>query len=458
MDKINLLNARKAKLLAESADIRSKLAEIIDDKSFVEINTYSFAKNEFYSDETESLGVLTGYATIDDYPVYVVAQNSKVCNGGLSKANCDKIVACLKKAIETNTPVVYLLDCQGVQVGEGIAVLEGVASVLNASNALKEVAPQFVVALGDVYGSAAILAANADYTYVVGSSCVSYASPAVISASSKDCASKEVIGGAKAVNGIKTFDCKALSDVKDSILKVFGVLPEISGIVADTDDDLNRSTPALKVKKSASDIIKAVYDKDSFIELYKGYSDDVIVGIGRVGGISTASIVFDGGEDGVELTLNNVLKIKNFASYVCDNNMPLVTFVNVKGIKQDIQTSQTPVLTEVMNMLYNLSNLARVTVVYGKAIGFGYTAFVSKEFGNSYNYAFADAKISLFDGEVGAAVEFGTFDNEKLPELTEKYAEMQDAFNAAKLGCVDNIIEPEFVRQYVISALETIVR
>ena len=62
------------------------------------------------------------------------------------------------------------------------------------------------------------------------------------------------------------------------------------------------------------------------------------------------------------------------------------------------------------------------------------------------------------DGEVGAAVEFGTFDNEKLPELTEKYAEMQDAFNAAKLGCVDNIIEPEFVRQYVISALETIVR
>ena len=458
MDKINLLNARKAKLLAESADIRSKLAEIIDDKSFVELNAYSFAKNEFYSDETESLGVLTGYATIDDFPVYVVAQNSKVCSGGLSKGNCDKIVACLKKAIETNTAVLYLLDCQGVQVGEGVAVLEGIASVLNASNQLKDVAPQFVVAIGDVYGSAAVLAANADYTYVVGASCISYASPAVISASDKNCASKDVIGGSKAVNGVKTFDCKTLAEVKDSILKVFNVLPEISGIVVDTNDDLNRSTPALNVSKSARAIIDAVYDKGSFIELYKGYSDDVIVGIGRAGGISTAAIVFDGGEDGVELNLTNVLKIKNFTSYVCDNNLPLVTFVNVKGVKQDIQTSQTPVLTEVMNMLYNLSNVARITVVYGKAIGFGYTAFASKEFGNSYTYAFADAKISLFDGEVGAAVEFGTFDNEKLPELTEKYAEMQDAFNAAKLGCVDNVIEPEFVRQYVISALETIVR
>ena len=458
MNKIDLLNARKTKLLAESSEIRNKLSEIIDDKSFVELNAYSFAKNEFYGDETESLGVLTGYATIEDYPVYVVAQNSKVCNGGLSKANCDKIVACLQKALETSTPVLYLLDTQGVQVGEGVAVLEGIASVLAMSNELKDCAPQFVVATGDVFGSTALLAANADYAYVVGASCISYASPAVLSASDKATPSKDVICGNKSINGVKTFDCKTLSEVKDSILKIFNVLPEISGIVADTNDDLNRASLVLNSKKDAKLLVDAVYDKDTFIELYKGYSSDVIVGIGRVGGISTASILFDGGENGVELDLNNVLKIKNFANYVKDNNLPLVTFVNTKGIKQDLATSQTPVMRELMNTLYNLTGTARITVVYGKAIGFGYTAFASRQFGNAYTYAFADAKISLFDGEVGAAVEFGTFDGEKLPALTEKYAEMQDVFNAAKLGCVDNIIEPQFVRQYVISALETIVR
>ena len=34
---------------------------------------------------------------------------------------------------------------------------------------------------------------------------------------------------------------------------------------------------------------------------------------------------------------------------------------------------------------------------------------------------------------------------EKLDEVKEKYAEMQDAFNAAKLGCIDNVIENQFI-------------
>ncbi|MBQ2717675.1 MAG: hypothetical protein IJF75_03655 [Clostridia bacterium] len=33
----------------------------------------------------------------------------------------------------------------------------------------------------------------------------------------------------------------------------------------------------------------------------------------------------------------------------------------------------------------------------------------------------------------------------------------QDAFNAAQNGFVDNVIEPEFVRQYLISALQMLV-
>jgi acetyl-CoA carboxylase carboxyltransferase component len=111
-----------------------------------------------------------------------------------------------------------------------------------------------------------------------------------------------------------------------------------------------------------------------------------------------------------------------------------------------------------MNMLYKLEQNGRISVVYGKAIGLGYTAFASRQFGNIYTYALANSKISLLDGEEGISATFGTVDSEKIAKLTEKYGEMQDSFNAAKLGCVDNIIEPQFIRQYVISALQTLVR
>ncbi|MBO5888797.1 MAG: hypothetical protein J6Q58_01500, partial [Clostridia bacterium] len=314
-----------------------------------------------------------------------------------------------------------------------------------------------VVAIGDVLGSIALLAANADYTYVVGSSCVAYASPSVLSASSKNPVTKEEVGGNKAKNGVMTFNVKEVSEVKAGIVKIFDTLPNLSGILSDNDDDLNRFTLSLNDKVCANCLIDAVYDKGTFTKMYEGYADEVIVGVGRVGGISTAAVVFDGGEEGVELTLENVLKIKNFANFVYDNNLPMLTFVNVKGIKLDYLTSSSPITVEIMNMLSNLSNLDRITVVYGKAIGLGYTAFASKEFGNRYTYAFAGSKISLLDGAEGISATFGTVDSEKHEELKEKYIDSQDSYNAAKLGCVDNIIEPQFVRQHVISTLQILV-
>ena len=70
MNIIDLLNERKKKLNDSTNEIRKKLFEIIDASSFVELNAFSFAKNEFFSDDLEGLGVVTGYATIDDFPVH----------------------------------------------------------------------------------------------------------------------------------------------------------------------------------------------------------------------------------------------------------------------------------------------------------------------------------------------------------------------------------------------------
>ena len=455
MDIFDLLNKRRVELFKNSQDIRNNLSKIIDDDSFVELNAFAFGKNEFYNEDVNGLGVVTGFASIDGYPVYVIAQNGKILNGGLTKAGCDKICACLNKAIENKTAVLYLLDSKGVQVGEGVAVLEGIAKILALSSELKNVAPQFCVALNDVYGSLALLCANCDYTYVVNNACISYASPAVALATTNG-ATKEQLGGKDSANGVNTFVKSAVEDVRDSIVKIFNILPSISGHVCDTTDDLNRSELKLNATKNLKLLIDAICDKDTFVELNSKFATQVVTGICRVGGMATALLLFDGGENGVELDLNTVIKINNFANYCYDNDFPLLTLVNTVGIKQDAATQTSAILTQIPNMLYNYGALKKISVVYGKAIGLGYTLFASHEFGNSYTYAFADAKISLFDKTVGASATFGTVEQDKLALLEQKYEDMQDAFNSAKLGCVDNIIEPQFVRQHIIMALQTI--
>ena len=119
MDKIQLLEARKAAIFEAGKEIRSQISSIVDAESFVELSAFSFSKNEFYTENTEGEGVITGFATVDGFPFYVVAQNDRVFDGGISVANCDKIVKCLDLAEKNQTPVIYLLSSRGVQLGEG---------------------------------------------------------------------------------------------------------------------------------------------------------------------------------------------------------------------------------------------------------------------------------------------------------------------------------------------------
>ena len=130
MDKLSLLQKRKKQLIDAGKAIRADVNALIDEDSFVEFSCFSLSKSEFYGENAEGEGVVTGFATINDYPFYIVAQNSAVLSGGVSKANCEKIEKCLNQAEKTSTPIIYLLSSLGVQLGEGIGALEGLAKLI----------------------------------------------------------------------------------------------------------------------------------------------------------------------------------------------------------------------------------------------------------------------------------------------------------------------------------------
>lgn len=104
MDKLQLLQERKAKIAEAGKEIRKQIEELVDEDSFVELSAFSFSKNEFYGEDAAGEGVITGFATVNGYPFYLVAQNFKVLSGGVSKANCDKIAKCLSLRRKTPLP------------------------------------------------------------------------------------------------------------------------------------------------------------------------------------------------------------------------------------------------------------------------------------------------------------------------------------------------------------------
>ena len=455
MDKIQLLQERKAKLVEAGKEVRSQIQAIADKDSFVELSAFSFSKNEFYNEETAGEGVVTGFVTVDGYPFYVVAQNYNVLDGGMSKANCDKIVKCLDVAEKNGTPILYLLNTHGVQIGEGVTVLEGLGKLLLRSSQLKGIVPQYAVVNGDVYGSAAMLAAIADFTFFIDKkSVLAVNSPFVLSAKAGKNLTKEEVGSAKALNktALTSFVVESLEEVKEKIVAITELVK-----VPMVEAELNNATPSLNEAATAENLLSIF---ENALEVGALYEPDVKTLIGRIGGIAVAAVVFDGGDEGVVLTADKLAKIKNFAEFAYSAGLPFVTFTDVMGICPCMCANNSRVMKEAAEYLefLDLIDTPKLAVVYKKAIGLGYSLFAAKSVGFDYTCAFANAKIALFDSVQGAKIELA---NEKADEaaLAAKYAdENSDPIHAAKDGYIDAIIEPQFVKQYLVASLQMLLR
>ena len=455
MDKIQLLQERKEKIVEAGKDVRARINALVDEDSFVELSAFSFSKNDFYGEEAAGEGVVTGFATLSGYPFYIVAQNFKAFDGGVSKANCDKIVKCLDAAEKNSTPVIYLLNTRGVQVGEGVTVLEGLAKLLMRSTQLKGVVPQYVVVDGEVYGSAAMLAAIADFTFFLEKkSALAINSPFVLSAKAGKNLTKEEVGGAAVLDksGIPAFEVKTVEEIRAYIIAISELID-----MPFVDAELNDPVPALNQTVTA-DTLMSIFEMP--VEVGALYETDVKTVLARIGGIAVAAVVFDGGENGVELTAGKLAKIKNFAEFACCYGLPFVTFTDVKGICPCMCANNSRVMKEVAEYLNMLDAIdtAKVAVVYKKAIGLGYSLFASKSAGFDYTCAFANARIALFDGVQGAQIELSDEKADKAA-LAARYAgENADPINAAKDGYIDAVIEPQFVKQYLIASLQMLAK
>jgi acetyl-CoA carboxylase carboxyltransferase component len=275
-------------------------------------------------------------------------------------------------------------------------------------------------------------------------------SPFVLSAKAKKNLSKEEVGGAKAIekSSIPSFVVNNLEEVKDKIIAISDLWHNTM-----VDAELNVSIPALDSSVSA-DAILSVFD--SYVEVGASYEPQVKTLLGRIGGISVASIVFDGGDEGVELDASKLAKMKDFAGLACGMDLPFIVFSNVKGICPCTCVNNSRVLKEAAEYLdvFDAIDTAKIAVVYKKAIGLGYSLFASKSVGFDYTCAFATSKIALFDSVQGAQIELNDEKADKAA-LAQKYAdENSDPINAAKDGYIDAIIQPQFVKQYLIASLQ----
>ena len=435
---------------------RERVEKLADAGSFVEL----FA---LVSNNEEGAGVITGYATIDQRPVYIFAQDFTVRGGAMGKAQAAKICKLLDMALKTGAPVLAVMDSVGVRIDEGAAAMSAYSEIYHKLSRMSGVCPIVALVLGPCIGGAALLTQLADVSIVaekVGQLMVF--GPQVMAAMNGKAVKADEFGGAEAAAKMGACALTAASE-DEAIAKakqVLALLPssnlEDSDIV-DT-DDMNRLLPAID-PGDADALVAALADNGSAVELYKAYGKNVKTVLARMGGRSVAIVAASG-----KLCAACLQKAARFVRMADCFNIPVISLLNTCGVQVDSVEAQGWLFKAQAQLLYAYAEatVAKLAVVTGDAIGQAYVAMGGK--GNAdVTYAWPSAVISALTPEAAVAVLYSKevkADTDLTVEAArakyaDKYIEdVAGAVNAAKAGMVDDIIDPATTRQMLISALE----
>ena len=435
---------------------RERVEKFVDAGSFVEL----FA---LVSQNEVGAGVITGYATIEERPVYLFAQDFTVHGGAMGREQAQKITKLADLALKTGAPLVALLDSAGVRIDEGANAMSAYSEVYQKLARMSGVCPVVAVVLGPCIGGAALLTQLADVTIVakkVGQLMVF--GPQVMAAMNGMDVKPNELGGAEVVAGMGA--CALVADGEDDAFlrarKVLALLP--SSNLEDSEivdaDDMSRLLPTLDPSDTDA-LISALVDNGTALELYAAYEPSVRVALARMGGRSVGVVAACG-----SLSAGAMQKAARFVRFMDCFGVPVVSLLNTSGVTVESVQQQGWLFKAQSQLLYAYAEatVPKLCVVTGDAIGQAYVAMGGKA-NADVTYAWPTAVISALTPEAAVAVLYADevkADQELSPEdARAKYADqyvadVAGAINAAKDGMVDDVIDPAQTRALLISALE----
>ena len=458
---------------------RERLDLLLDPGTFVETDQFvEHRASDFGMDKRRipGDGVVTGYGAVDGRTVFVFSQDFTVFGGSLGETHANKIVKIMDMAMKVGAPVIGLNDSGGARIQEGVISLGGYAEIFFRNVLASGVVPQISAILGPCAGGAVYSPAMTDFTIMAkGSSYMFITGPEVIKTVTGEDVTFEQLGGAMTHNeksGVAHFAAEDEKAALRLIRKLLSYIP--SNNVEDppilmSEDPADRQDPDLSsvVPKEPDkpydmrDVITRVVDRDSWLEVQEHWAQNIVVGFARLAGRPVGVV---GNQPKVlagTLDINSSTKAARFVRFCDCFNVPLLTFVDVPGFLPGTAQEFGGIIRNGAKLLfaYSEATVPKVTVITRKAYGGAYDVMCSKHIRGDMNFAWPSSEIAvmgpegavqiIFRKEIDAAKDPKAREAELVREYREKFA---NPYIAARMGYLDDIIEPQETRPRVVNA------
>ncbi len=406
------------------SDARKRLTALFDEDSFRELDKFMSADGELSS-------VVAGYGTILGGTAYAYAQDVSVKGGAVNKSAALKIRKIYELAAKNGAPVVAVFDSKGGDINEGMAVLSAYGDIIKASAAISGVVPQVAVVCGVCAGAAAMLASMADVTIMTEKAELFMTAPF-------NAPDGKLAGAGTAANAAKAGVCDILAkDDADAVAKakkLVAVLPA-NNISLAGNDEFAENDADITASMKGADVIAAIADKNSVIELGADFGTAAYTAIASVNWATVAFVATDKAD---KLTAADSAKIARFVQLADVFSIPVVTVIDTKGFEASSEAELQGSTRDFAKLaqVYASATATKVNLIKAEAYGAAYAAFDSP----GIAYAWENAAIAPMSPEAAKV-----FMGEEIDA---------SAFNAASLGMVDGVIAAEDTKDAVASAID----
>lgn len=437
--------ARQSQKALGRLTARERAERLFDPQSFVELDAFAREGN-----------ALCGWGLVNDRPVYLLAQDAAHDGGAMSAVQARKMLRALDMAERAGAPVVLMPDSAGAKVSEGAAMLAAYSRVFTRLAQLKGVVPIVSLLAGSTVGIASYFATLSDLAVAVDHAAqVMPFPPSIQNAVHGTSLDAQALGGAEALAKKGIVAMTAGSEDAGIILlrQVLELLPG-SAMPYVADIDLNRLVPA--PPDSMLDLLTHLFDRGTSMSLFEEWREGCHTWIGRIGGYSVGVVATEPAKDGGRLDAFACDNISRMAK-ICDSfGLPLISVLDSEGLAVPTHEGQAWLMTASERMLraYARAEVSKLALITGNAVGSAYVCFAGAASAD-VTLAWPGAYVAPLTKEAAAqAFAMERIGDEGRSAMEKEQADAADAFEAARLGLVDQVIDPAESRKHLIAALE----
>jgi acetyl-CoA carboxylase carboxyltransferase component len=457
--------------------VRERVERLVDPGSFAEEALLANWDQEGLGAD----GVVTGTATIDERRIALMANDPTVKAGSWGPKTVEKILRVQERALSLQVPMVYLVDSAGARITDQVQMFpgrRGAGRIFHNEVRLSGQVPQVCLLFGPSAAGGAYIPAFCDVVIMRdGNASMYLGSPRMAEMVIGEKVTLEEMGGARmhtGVSGCGHFLVASDEEAIDLARRYLSFMPgnwrasPPSGAAAAPASDAAIAEILPGDENQAFDmteVLDALLDAGSFLEVHRRWAKELIVGYGRLDGKVVGVLANQPRQKGGVLFVDSADKAARFIQTCNAFNIPLLFLADVPGFMIGTAVERQGIIRHGAKMISAVSEatVPKISVIVRKAYGAGLYAMAGPAFEPDCCIALPTASIAVMGPEAAINAVFynqiQAIEDESEREAfvaakREEYAADIDILHLGSELVIDAVVEPDDLRAELIRRFE----